>query len=68
MVTNVPPIAAVYQAIVPPVAEAVNAWVADPFEHTVWLPPLTGAAGVALIVKVTAVLERLEQVPLDDCA
>ena len=60
--------AEVYQVIVPPDAVAVNVCVVDPSEQTVWLPPLIGAAGVALMVKVTAVLVKLEQVPLLDCA
>ena len=54
--------------MVPPVAVAVKVCVGEPLEQTVWLPPLIGATGVALMVKVTAVLVKLEQVPLLDCA
>jgi hypothetical protein len=60
--------AAVYQVMVPPVAVAVKVCVGEPLEQTVWLPPLIGATGAALIVKVTAVLVKLEQISLLDSA
>jgi hypothetical protein len=60
--------AAVYQVMIPPVAVAVNVCVGEPSVQTVWLPPLIGATGAALIVKVTAVLVKLEQISLLDSA
>ena len=60
--------AAVYQVIVPPVAVAVNVCVGEPSAQTVWSPPLIGATGAGLMVKVTAVLVKLEQIPLLDSA
>ena len=68
LVTTLPPVAAVYQVIVPPVAVAVKVCVDEPSEQTVWSPPLVGATGAGLMVKVTAVLVKLEQVSLPDCA
>ena len=49
--------------MVPPVAVAVKVCVDEPLEQTVWLPPLDGAASAGLMVKVTAVLFKLVQVP-----
>ena len=59
-----------YQVIVspgPPVAVAVNVCVVVPSVQTVWLVAV-GAAGAAFIVRVTAVLVTLQQVPLKDSA
>ena len=67
LATRLPPTAASYHVIVPPVAVAVNVCVNVPSEHTVWLLA-DGAAGAAFIVNVTAVLVTLEQVPSDACA
>ena len=53
--------------MVPPVAVAVRVWVVVPSVHTVWLLAV-GAAGATLIVNLTAVLVKLEQVPLLACA
>ena len=54
--------------MVPPLAIAVNVC-ADDVSHTVWLPPLVGAAAALLIVKMTAVLLKLEQLlSFDACA
>ena len=68
LVTMFPPVAASYQVIIPPVAVAVNVCVDEPSVQTVWLPPLIGATGAGLMVKVTAVLVRLEQISLLDSA
>ena len=66
--TRLPPVAASYQVMVPPLAIAVNVCAAD-VSHTVWLPPLVGAAAALLIVKITAVLLKLEQLlSFDACA
>ena len=67
LATRLPPVAASYQVIVPPLAVAVKVCIGD-CSHTVWLPPLVGAAGAALMVKVTGVLVKLLQVPLLFCA
>ena len=72
LATTVPPVAAVNHTTLEPdgaVAVAVSVWIGLAW-HTVWLPPLIGADGAALIVKVTAVLVRLAQlvVLLTDCA
>jgi hypothetical protein len=60
--------AAVYQVMIPPVAVAVKVCVGEPLEQTVWSFPLIGATGAGLMVKLTAVLVKLEQVPLLDSA
>ena len=36
--------------------------------HSALFPPVAGALGAPVIVKVTAVLVKLEQVPLLNCA
>ena len=51
----------------PPVAVAVYVCVVVPSVQTVWLVA-AGAAGAGFIVKITAVLVKLEQVPLEDSA
>ena len=63
--TTLPPEAKVYQVI--PVVEAkaslaFKVWIGLS-SHSVIFPKLVGAAGAAVIVKVTAVLVKLEQVP-----
>jgi hypothetical protein len=65
-----PPIAASYQ--VTPVVDdrvelAFNVWIGLN-SHWVISPLLAGALGAPVIVKVTAVLAKLEQVPLLNCA
>ena len=65
--TTEPAEAKVYQVI--PVVEtkaslAFKVWIGLS-SHSVILPKLVGAAGVVSIVKVTAVLVKLEQVPLE---
>ena len=72
LATTVPPVAALYHTTLDPdgaVAVAVSVWIGLA-SHTVWLPPLTGADGAALIVNVTAVRVRLAQVVVlfTDCA
>ena len=67
-----PPIAASYHTTLLPagaVAVAVSVWIGLAW-HTVWLPPLTGADGAALMVSVIGVRVRLGQfvVLLTDCA
>ena len=65
--TTFPPVAASYHTIVCPAGtEAVAVSVCDrPFSQTVTFPGKVGAAGAAVIVRVTGVLAVLEHVPLE---
>ena len=70
LTTIFPPVAASYQVI--PVVDdkaelAFNVWIGLN-SHWVISPLLAGALGAPVIVKVTAVLAKLEQVPLLNCA
>ena len=72
LATTVPPVAAVNHTTLLPdgaVAVAVSVWIGLA-SHTVWLPPLVGAAGAALMVSVIGVLVRLGHVVVlfTDCA
>ena len=72
LATTVPPVGAVNHTTLDPdgaVAVAVSVWIGLAW-HCVWLPPLIGADGAALIVSVTAVLVRLAHVVVlfTDCA
>ncbi len=70
LTTIFPPAAASYQVtpVVDDKAElAFNVWIGLN-SHRVMLPLLVGALGAPVIVKVTAVLAKLEQVPLLNCA
>ena len=70
LVTMFPPAAASYQ-VIPDVDDkaelAFNVWIGLN-SHWVILPLLPGALGDPVMVKVTAVLAKLEQVPLLNCA
>ena len=63
LATTFPLLAASYQTTVAPegaVAVAVSVCMGDCWQ-TVWLPPLVGAVGASLMVKVTAVRDKLRQ-------